>query len=60
MTFKECRNLIKKDLDRLAPKGGLRCVKYFITNASFKITFLFRIGSYLKSKNGFFINHYII
>lgn len=54
MTFSECKFLIRKDLDRLSPKKRLRYVRYLITNASFKITFWFRLSSYLKSKTGFF------
>lgn len=53
MTWKECKLLIYSDLKRLKKvnEGG---VKYFFTNASFKITFWFRIGSYLKNKRGIF------
>lgn len=51
MKFKECRRLIASDLSRLKHvKWG---VKYLITNASFKITFWFRIGQYLRLRNDF-------
>ncbi len=50
MTWKECKSLINSDLSRLNNvKFG--CIKYLITNASFKVTFWFRIGSYLKQKH---------
>lgn len=50
MIWNECKLLIKGDLDRFEPT---RCkfLKYIIFNASFKITFWYRIGSYLKTKN---------
>lgn len=55
MTWKECKILIVSDLKRLQYKktwwGG---VKYLIFNASFRITFYFRIGSYLKAKHNLF------
>ena len=51
--FRECRNLIKSDLLRL--KNGkctvLVIIRYLLINASFKITFWFRLGTYLKNKN---------
>lgn len=51
MTFKECKYLIKSDLNRLTKikYGG---VKYLFFNASFRITFWFRIGSYLARQKG--------
>ena len=52
MTWKECKKCIKADLKRLPPNGYMGGVKYLVTNASFKITFWFRIGSYLKAKKG--------
>lgn len=58
MYWKECKALIKADYAQLVGKirvsrkqvvwGGL---KKLITNASFKITFWFRIGSYLKEQH---------
>ena len=50
MTWKECKILIDSDLARLN-NIKLAWAKYLITNASFKITFWFRIGSYLKQKH---------
>lgn len=54
MTFKECKELIFSDLARLttANKRGsiLRCL---ITNASFKVTFWFRVASWLCGCNSF-------
>lgn len=52
MRFSECRRLIVSDLSRLTKSpsfcgGG----KFLISNASFRITFWFRIGSYLKTKS---------
>lgn len=49
MTWKECKYLIASDLKRLTNTkwGG---VKYLFFNASFRITFWFRIGSYLSTK----------
>lgn len=37
------------DLEKLTNRWG---VKYLLCNASFRITFWFRIGSYLKTKKG--------
>jgi serine O-acetyltransferase len=53
MTWKECKILIKSDLARLN-KIKFGCISYLITNASFKITFWFRIGSYLKQRRSLF------
>lgn len=52
MTWTECRKNITSDLYRLTDvnMGGL---KYFLFNASFRITFWFRIGSYLITKHNF-------
>lgn len=54
MTWEECKTQISLDLKRLTninKKGG---VKYIMTNASFRITFWFRIGCYLKEKRNWF------
>lgn len=53
MTWKECKYLISSDLKRLTNTkwGG---VKYLFFNASFRITFWFRIGSYLVTKKNIF------
>lgn len=53
MYFADCKRLIKSDYARL-PKKKLGCFFYLITNASFKITFWFRVGSWLKDKSGVF------
>ena len=51
MTWKECKYLTASDLKRLTNTkwGG---VKHLFFNASFRITFWFRIGSYLSTKKG--------
>lgn len=53
MTFNECKTCIKADLARMTNVDFMG-VKYLIFNASFKITFWFRVGSYLKGKSNFF------
>lgn len=54
MTWKETKALIAKDLSRLTPLpvGGGKVLRYLITNHSFKITFWFRVASYLHEKKG--------
>lgn len=51
MTWKECKRLIRRDLsrntDRLSKRSALR---FLITNSSFKMSFWFRIGTYLSEK----------
>ena len=54
MIWKECKSLIVSDLERLTKinkwgGGG----KSLLFNASFRITFWFRIGSYLITKHHF-------
>lgn len=51
MTFKECLRYIKSDL-AMFPKKNLGGVKYFFSNASFKLTIWLRIGHYLRQKRG--------
>lgn len=53
MTWQECKKMIETDLHRLtkAKWGG---AKYLLFNASFRITFWFRIGSYLATKQSIF------
>lgn len=53
--MKDCIDLIISDLHRVSNSKNsfFILLKYLITNASFKITFWFRIGTYLKSKNIF-------
>lgn len=57
MDWKECKALIKADYAQLIGNANvtrkqviLGGAKKLITNASFKVTYWFRIGSYLKSK----------
>lgn len=61
MSWKETRSLILKDLKRLTKShaGGV-ILRYLFTNASFKITFWFRIGNYLKGKKGIWKILYLI
>jgi serine O-acetyltransferase len=54
MTFKECKISIWADLNRMTKAGFFEGFKYLLFNASFKITFWFRIGCYLKSKRNIF------
>lgn len=49
MKWKECKILVRSDLNRLAKRrGGL--FGYLFTNAPFRVIFWFRIGSFLKEK----------
>jgi len=50
--FKELIIFIKEDLNRLSntKNSYFKLIKFLITNASFKVTFWFRLGSYLKDK----------
>lgn len=51
MTFSECKDIISSDLKRLSPQIGFgKGLKYLLFNHSFRITFWFRIGSYLRQK----------
>ena len=57
MDWIECKALIKADYSQLVGNANvtrkqviLGGTKKLITNASFKVTFWFRIGSYLKGK----------
>ena len=51
-SWKETKELIKSDLQRFNTNSKLKLIKYLINNASFKITFWFRIGSFLQQKTG--------
>ena len=51
MKWKECKSLISSDLSRLAYINKWGGVKNLLFNASFRITFWFRIGSYLITKH---------
>lgn len=57
MIWKECKKLIKADYVQLVQREEKTAIRYIllgckklITNASFKVTFWFRIGSYLQYK----------
>ena len=52
MNWKETKDLINADCARL-PQKSFGKFRYLLSNHSFKITFWFRIGSYLKNKKGF-------
>lgn len=54
MTWRECKYLINSDLSRLTNVNFFWGVKYLFFNASFRITFWFRIGSYLATKKNAF------
>jgi len=51
MTWKETKELINADYARL-PKRRMGKLGYLLTSHSFKITFWFRLGSFLKGKSG--------
>ena len=53
MIWKECKSLIVSDLERLTNINKWGGVKSLLFNASFRITFWFRIGSYLITKHHF-------
>lgn len=53
MKWKETKALIKSDLERFENISYLKGIKYLLCNHSFKITFWFRLGSYLKMKDQF-------
>lgn len=55
MTWKECKNLIISDLSRLTPNQH-NVIRYLFLNASFKITFYFRLGSYLGTKKNIILS----
>ena len=52
MYFEECKFAIVKNLERYHEATLIKGIKALLFNASFKITFWFRIGSYLKEKKG--------
>jgi len=48
MTWQECKYLIREDLSRSCDQCSKRTAfRYLLTNASFKMTFWFRIGNFL-------------
>lgn len=58
MKWTEIKKLIKADYDQLCGTSQLSRIQFImggskklITNASFKVTFWFRVGSYLKQKH---------
>ncbi len=51
MEWIECKRLIIQDLNRLTDVGAWKLVRYLVTNASSRITFWFRMGSYLAQKH---------
>ncbi len=57
MNFIECKKCVKLDLARITNKTGwISLLKFIMFNYSFKITFWFRIGSYLKENKNVFTN----
>lgn len=51
MTWKECKVLIYQDLSRSSDKQTkLSAFRFLITNTSFKMSFWFRVGTYLQNK----------
>jgi len=49
MNYKKCKHLIKEDYQAI-PVKRMNKLETFITSDSFKISYWFRIGSYLQSK----------
>ena len=47
MNYIKLKILIKSDLELMTTYSKLNVTQYMIANASFKITFWFRIGSYI-------------
>lgn len=61
MKWKVCVDLLLKDLERVAYRANLKnAIRYQYTNYSYKVTFWFRIGSYLKTKKGLYRILYFI
>lgn len=61
MKFMECKTLILSDLARITHnpnRGGI--FRYLITNASFKVTFWFRIASWLGSHHSMALRPLVI
>lgn len=54
MNFRQLITYIKCDLERLTKPTILYGTLYLITNASFRITFWNRIGTFLRQKRGFY------
>ena len=51
MNFFELKQYIALNLERIDSFKLRNVLRYYITNASFKITFWFRVGNYLNSKS---------
>lgn len=61
MNFKETKFLIFEDLKRLSNKKDIfTLARFLLIHPSFKVTFWFRIGSYLKEKKYIFKFLYLI
>lgn len=55
MTRKELKSFISADLRRMTDSYSIATyLKYLLMNPSFKITFWFRVGSYLKERRNIF------
>lgn len=54
MTWKECKEYIYLDLNRLTDVTFYKVVRYLFFNPSFRITFWFRVGNYLQTKRNLF------
>ena len=54
MKYNHLKVLIKSDLSRLSPPSKWNCLKRLLFNASFKITFWYRVCGYFKSKKSLF------
>lgn len=50
MTWAECVNLIKQDKKRLVGGGNFSLIRCLYSFPSFKVTFWYRIGSFLQTK----------
>jgi len=55
MINNELKNQISEDFKRLSESNSMMSyIKFLLMNSSFKITFWFRVGSYLKKKHNIF------
>lgn len=55
MKWKECKTLIREDLYRITLSDNMsyiKVTKLLLSNASFMVTFWFRLGNYLNNKRG--------
>lgn len=61
MKWKECKVLVYEDLCRSTNNPSKKeAFKMLITNASFKMTFWFRIGSWLEGKSSWRVLYYMV